>query len=51
MWIVEWQGYNGSQLWDVVLAVQAIVGTNLPHEYGIMLKRAHEFIKMSQVRG
>ncbi|KAK6152128.1 hypothetical protein DH2020_014763 [Rehmannia glutinosa] len=44
------KGYNGSQLWDVVLAVQAILGTNLPQEYGLMLKRAHEFIKMSQMR-
>ncbi|KAK4391922.1 Cycloartenol synthase 2 [Sesamum angolense] len=43
-------GYNGSQLWDVAFAVQAIVGTNLPREYGSMLKRAHEFIKKSQFR-
>ncbi|KAI3447283.1 hypothetical protein Pfo_003948 [Paulownia fortunei] len=54
LWVAEdgmkMQGYNGSQLWDVVLAVQAIVGTNLPQEYGLMLKRAHEFIKMSQMR-
>ncbi|KAG8373914.1 hypothetical protein BUALT_Bualt11G0074800 [Buddleja alternifolia] len=54
LWVAEdgmkMQGYNGSQFWDVALAVQAIVGTNLPHEYGIMLKRAHEFIKMSQIR-
>ncbi|KAL0344956.1 UNVERIFIED_CONTAM: putative oxidosqualene cyclase [Sesamum radiatum] len=44
------KGYNGSQLWDVTFAVQAIVATNLPHEYGSMLKRAHEFIKKSQIR-
>ncbi|KAK6152116.1 hypothetical protein DH2020_014751 [Rehmannia glutinosa] len=54
LWVAEdgmkMQGYNGSQLWDVVLAVQAILGTNLPQEYGLMLKRAHEFIKMSQMR-
>ncbi|PIN04945.1 Oxidosqualene-lanosterol cyclase [Handroanthus impetiginosus] len=54
LWVAEdgmkMQGYNGSQLWDVVLAVQAIVGTDLPNEYGLMLRRAHDFIKMSQMR-
>ncbi|KAL0333629.1 UNVERIFIED_CONTAM: Cycloartenol Synthase [Sesamum angustifolium] len=54
LWVAEdgmkMKGYNGSQLWDVAFAVQAIVGTNLPHEYGSMLKRAHEFIKKSQIR-
>ncbi|KAK4432731.1 Cycloartenol synthase [Sesamum alatum] len=54
LWVAEdgmkIQGYNGSQLWDVALAVQAIVGSNLPQEYGLMLKRAHEFIKKSQIR-
>ncbi|XP_011078187.1 cycloartenol synthase-like isoform X2 [Sesamum indicum] len=54
LWVAEdgmkMKGYNGSQLWDVTLAVQAIVGTNLPHEYGSTLKRAHEFIKKSQLR-
>ncbi|KAL3625225.1 Cycloartenol Synthase [Castilleja foliolosa] len=54
LWVAEdgmkMQGYNGSQLWDVVLAVQAIVNTNLPLEYGSMLRRAHEFIKMNQMR-
>ncbi|KAL7133801.1 hypothetical protein ABFS83_12G164500 [Erythranthe nasuta] len=53
LWVAEdgmkMNGYNGSQLWDVVLAVQAIVGTNLPQEYDLMLKRAHQFIKMSQM--
>ncbi|GER49888.1 cycloartenol synthase [Striga asiatica] len=44
------QGYNGSQLWDAVLSVQAIIETNLRQEYGLMLTKAHEFIKMSQVR-
>ncbi|KAK4483735.1 hypothetical protein RD792_010937, partial [Penstemon davidsonii] len=44
------KGYNGSQLWDVALAVQAIIGTNLVDEYGLMLKKAHEFIKISQIK-
>ncbi|XP_059634519.1 cycloartenol synthase 2-like [Cornus florida] len=54
LWVAEdgmkMQGYNGSQLWDTVFAVQAILATNLTDEYGSMLKRAHEFIKISQVR-
>lgn len=45
----ECQGYNGSQFWDVVLSVQAILATNLEDEYGSMLKRANNFIKCSQV--
>lgn len=53
LWVAEdgmkMQGYNGSQLWDCVFAVQAIIKTNLPNEYGLMLQRAHEFIKLSQV--
>lgn len=43
------QGYNGSQLWDVVFAVQAILATDLVDEYGSVLKKAHNFIKNSQV--
>ncbi|KDP27753.1 hypothetical protein JCGZ_19782 [Jatropha curcas] len=53
LWIAEdgmkMQGYNGSQLWDVTFAVQAILATNLAQEYGPMLKKAHNFIKNSQV--
>lgn len=44
------QGYNGSQLWDVVFAVQAIVATDLIEEYGSVLKKAHNFVKNSQVK-
>ncbi|KAL4572563.1 hypothetical protein LXL04_019343 [Taraxacum kok-saghyz] len=43
-------GYNGSQLWDVVFSVQAIVATNLVDEYRSMLHKAHDFIKNSQVK-
>eukprot|EP00262_Sarcandra_glabra_P020791 TRINITY_DN8448_c0_g2_i1.p1 TRINITY_DN8448_c0_g2~~TRINITY_DN8448_c0_g2_i1.p1 ORF type:complete len:765 (-),score=88.17 TRINITY_DN8448_c0_g2_i1:211-2505(-) len=53
LWVAEdgmkMQGYNGSQLWDTVFAVQAIISTNLTQEYGPMLKKAHDFIKQSQV--
>ncbi|KAK4564727.1 hypothetical protein RGQ29_006697 [Quercus rubra] len=54
LWVAEdgmkMQGYNGSQLWDVALAAQAILATDLVDEYGSMLKKAHSFIKNTQVR-
>ncbi|WCJ34665.1 Cycloartenol synthase [Euphorbia peplus] len=54
LWIAEdgmkMQGYNGSQLWDVVFAVQAIIATNLGEEYSSVLKKSHNFIKNTQVR-
>lgn len=54
LWVAEdgmkMKGYNGSQLWDVGFAVQAILSTGLVDEYGSMLKKAHDFIKISQVR-
>lgn len=43
------QGYNGSQLWDTAFTVQAIISTDLYEEYGPTLKRAHDYIKYSQV--
>nr|GMC58450.1 cycloartenol synthase 2-like isoform X2 [Ipomoea batatas] len=52
LWLAEdgmkMKGYNGSQLWDVDLAVQAILATNLSDEYDSMLKKAHFFINVSQ---
>ncbi|XP_022850840.1 cycloartenol synthase-like isoform X4 [Olea europaea var. sylvestris] len=54
LWVAEdgmkMQGYNGSQLWDVSFSVQAILATNLTSNYGLMLNKAHEFIKISQIR-
>ncbi|XP_012461135.1 cycloartenol synthase 2 isoform X1 [Gossypium raimondii] len=54
LWVAEdgmkMQGYNGSQLWDVAFSVQAIMATNLVDEYGSMLKKAHSFIKNTQVK-
>ncbi|XP_021679033.2 cycloartenol synthase 2-like [Hevea brasiliensis] len=54
IWIAEdgmkMQGYNGSQLWDVAFAVQAILSTNLGEDYGSTLQKAHNFIKNTQVR-
>ncbi|XP_072991104.1 cycloartenol synthase-like [Typha latifolia] len=53
LWLAEdgmkMQGYNGSQLWDTAFMVQAIQSTNLLDEYGPVLKRAHEYIKNTQV--
>ncbi|WCJ34666.1 Cycloartenol synthase [Euphorbia peplus] len=53
LWLAEdgmkMQGYNGSQLWDTAFAVQAILSTNLIQEYGPTLKKAHSYIKNSQV--
>ncbi|OWM86890.1 cycloartenol synthase-like isoform X1 [Punica granatum] len=54
LWLAEdgmkMQGYNGSQLWDVTFAVQAILSTGLVDEYGSTLKKAHDFIKNTQIR-
>ncbi|WCJ36159.1 Cycloartenol synthase [Euphorbia peplus] len=53
LWIAEdgmkMKGYNGSQLWDTSFAVQAIVSTNLVEEYGLALRKAHTYIKNSQI--
>ncbi|KAF8400155.1 hypothetical protein HHK36_013451 [Tetracentron sinense] len=53
LWLAEdgmkMQGYNGSQLWDAAFSVQAILSTKLTNEYGLMIKKAHEFIKNTQV--
>ncbi|KAK7390528.1 hypothetical protein VNO78_25836 [Psophocarpus tetragonolobus] len=53
LWMAEdgmkMQAYNGSQLWDVVLSVKAILATNLEDEYDSMLKKANNFIRCSQI--
>eukprot|EP00258_Populus_trichocarpa_P015488 XP_006372242.1 cycloartenol synthase isoform X1 [Populus trichocarpa] len=53
LWLAEdgmkMQGYNGSQLWDTSFAVQAIISTKLVEEYGPTLRKAHAYIKNSQV--
>ncbi|XAR54256.1 Cycloartenol synthase [Bertholletia excelsa] len=55
LWLAEdgmkMQGYNGSQLWDTAFAVQAIFSTNLTEDYGPTLKKAHMYIKNTQVVG
>ncbi|KAJ6804512.1 cycloartenol synthase 2-like [Iris pallida] len=53
LWLAEdgmkMQGYNGSQLWDTAFTVQAIISTDLYDEFGLTLKKAHKYIKESQV--
>lgn len=36
-------------MWDAAFAIQAIIACNLNEEYGPTLRRAHEFVKASQV--
>ncbi|XP_058113479.1 cycloartenol synthase-like isoform X2 [Magnolia sinica] len=54
LWVAEdgmkMQGTNGSQLWDTAFAIQAIISSDLVEEYGSTLKKAHDFIKKSQIR-
>ncbi|KAJ9548501.1 LOW QUALITY PROTEIN: hypothetical protein OSB04_021044, partial [Centaurea solstitialis] len=40
----------GSQMWDAAFAIQAILSCNLAEEYGPTLKKAHDFVKSSQVQ-
>nr|AGS16975.1 dammarenediol synthase II [Panax vietnamensis] len=53
LWIAE-DGMTvqsfGSQLWDCILATQAIIATNMVEEYGDSLKKAHFYIKESQIK-
>ncbi|WOH12122.1 hypothetical protein DCAR_0831621 [Daucus carota subsp. sativus] len=53
LWVAEdgmkMKCYNGSQLWDTAFAVQAFISTELTQEYGPTLRKAHMFIKNSQV--
>ncbi|KAF4404575.1 hypothetical protein G4B88_005961 [Cannabis sativa] len=53
LWVAE-DGINmqsfGSQVWDCSLSVQALLAANISEEIGQVLKKAHEFLKQSQVR-
>ncbi|KAL2484213.1 Amyrin synthase LUP2 [Forsythia ovata] len=53
LWIAEdgmtMQSF-GSQLWDCSLATQAVVATGMVEEYGEGLKKAHFYIKESQIK-
>jgi beta-amyrin synthase len=47
--LVAYKQSIGSQLWDAAFATQAIIASNLVDEYGSTLRKAHEFLKLSQV--
>ncbi|CDP20858.1 unnamed protein product [Coffea canephora] len=53
LWIAE-DGMKmqsmGSQLWDTVFTAQAIIASDLEDEFGTTLKRAHYFIKETQIQ-
>ena len=36
-------------MWDAAFAIQAILSCNLSEEYGSTLRKAHDFVKASQV--
>ncbi|KAF3432237.1 hypothetical protein FNV43_RR26976 [Rhamnella rubrinervis] len=40
----------GTQTWDASFTVQALLAANISDEIGPVLKKAHEFLKISQVR-
>lgn len=40
----------GSQMWDAAFAIQAILASGLTQEYAPTLRKAHDFLKASQVR-
>lgn len=39
----------GCQMWDAAFAIQAILSSNLADDYGPTLRKAHDFVKASQV--
>nr|WJJ60806.1 lupeol synthase [Astragalus membranaceus var. membranaceus] len=39
----------GCQTWDAAFAIQAIIACNVSEEYGPTLRKAHDFMKASQV--
>ncbi|XP_051150453.1 lupeol synthase-like [Andrographis paniculata] len=40
----------GCQMWDAAFSVQAILSANLAEEFSPTLRKAHDFVKASQVR-
>lgn len=44
------QVYDGCQSWELAFIVQAYCSTGLANEFGPTLRKAHEFIKSSQVQ-
>lgn len=40
----------GCQMWDAAFSIQAIISSNLTQEYGTTIRKAHDFVKASQVK-
>ena len=53
LWVAEdgmkMQGYNGSQLWDTVFALQAVIESGLEKEFAELVTKAYNFIDRSQI--
>ncbi|KAF3773425.1 Cycloartenol synthase 2 [Nymphaea thermarum] len=54
LWVAEdgmkMKGNNGGQSWDAALAIQSIIATKLVEDCEMTLRKAHNFIKNSQVQ-
>lgn len=46
--IIDMQSF-GSQAWDTLFTIQALLASNLVDEISLTLNRGHDFIKKSQV--
>ncbi|KAK8936182.1 Cycloartenol synthase [Platanthera zijinensis] len=53
LWIAEdgmkMQAYNGTQMWDTAFSIQAILSSKISEEHGPTLRKAHDFIKQTQI--
>uniref|UniRef100_A0A0D9VFG1 Terpene cyclase/mutase family member n=1 Tax=Leersia perrieri TaxID=77586 RepID=A0A0D9VFG1_9ORYZ len=53
LWVAEdgmkAQVYDGCQIWEIAFIVQAYCSTDLANEFSQTLRKAHDFIKKSQV--
>jgi squalene/oxidosqualene cyclase-like protein len=47
---MKMQGYNGCQLWDTAFALQGLAETDLLPEFEASIKKAYEYVDISQVR-
>eukprot|EP00042_Codosiga_hollandica_P050363 m.599370 g.599370 ORF g.599370 m.599370 type:complete len:722 (+) comp58079_c0_seq5:29-2194(+) len=47
---MKMNGTNGSQLWDTAFTIQVFMECRLKHEFKDVLRKAHDFIDVSQIR-
>ncbi|XP_047325827.1 beta-amyrin synthase-like [Impatiens glandulifera] len=53
LWIAEdgmKMQVSGTQAWDCAFMIQALVATDLTDEYGTTLKKAHDYLKQTQIQ-